>query len=596
MRRADRTRVVFVSILGLAVLLVLVVRSCTTPPPGGVAGSLAPAETTTGAGSEATGPAAASSDVVQILFWTNDTKADWVKAVTQRFNEQQHRIGSGQIVQVEVQKGDSPDALREIQASTLQPAAFSPGEMSWVNQANTAWSEQSGRPFVRGDCPPLVYTAIGFGMWQPMAEALGWPNPISWRDIVELAADPQGWATYGHSEWGQFKFGHTNPDSSNTGLLALTSLAYAAAGVEGGLTPQLVYGDEVREAFRELELQTYHYGTSTRALCEAMAAHGPGYLHAITTSEINVQACNYFQREVEPNLQFPLVFIAPEEGIFWSDNPFCVLDAAWVTAEQQEAAAVYRDYLLSREAQEIAIDQWLRPAVGNIPLRAPMDRAHGIDPEMTLETARSLPSVSGETTNAIIDLFRQTKRPATIVVLLDTSQSMEGSKLTRALAGTQTFMDFLERDDELIIYRFGSDVAPLAPSGRVADIKETLGRTIGGLFAEGNTVLYDAVCEGMETLLALQAEDEAAGEPRLYGMVLLSDGEDTSSERTEGEMLYSCLPVSEAVTGIKVFTIAYGDDANEDLLARIANRTNANFYAANPETIAAIYEWIAYEQ
>ena len=596
MRRADRTRVVFVSILGLAILLVLVVKSFATPPTApGAATPVVPAAAT-GRSSAATGPAAASGDVVPILFWTNDTKADWVKAVTQRFNAQQRQIDSGQVIQVEVQQGDSPDALREMLAGTLQPAAFSPGEMSWVNQTNATWEEQHGRPLVTAECPRLVYTAIGFGMWQPMAEELGWPNPISWQDIIDLAADPQGWTSYGHTEWGQFKFGHTNPDSSNTGLLALTSLAYAAAGVGEDLTPGLLYGSQVREAFHELELRTHHYGTSTRALCEAMAAHGPAYLHAITTSEINVQACNYYQYELEPKLWNRLVFFAPEEGTFWSDNPFCLLDEEWVTDEQRAAAEVYRDYLLSREAQEIAIDEWLRPADPDIPLRAPIDRAHGVDPGMTIESVPSLPSVSGETTNAVIDLFRQTKRPATIVVLLDTSQSMEGSKLTRALAGTKAFMDFLERDDELIIFRFGSDVAPLAPSGRVAEIKETLGKTIEGLFAEGNTVLYDAVCEGMETLLALQAEHEAAGEPRLYGMVLLSDGEDTSSEHTEGEMLYSCLPVTEAVTGIKVFTIAYGEDANEELLARIANRTNANFYTADPETIAAIYEWIAYEQ
>jgi Ca-activated chloride channel family protein len=342
-----------------------------------------------------------------------------------------------------------------------------------------------------------------------------------------------------------------------------------------------------------MELQTYHYGTSTRALCEAMAAYGPSYLHAITTSEINVQACNFFQ---EPTLRYPLVFIAPEEGAFWSDNPYCVLDADWVTEEQREAAGVFRDYLLGEEAQNIAIDQWLRPADPDIPLRAPMDRAHGVDPDMTIETVPSLPSVSGETTNAVIDLFQQTKRPATLVVLLDTSQSMEGEKLNRALEATQNFLDYLERDDELFVYRFGDDVVALEPSGRVGEVKETLRGIIGGLFAEGNTVLYDALCAGMETLEQKKAEDEEAGESRLYGIVLLSDGEDTSSEFTESEMMYSCLPEQEAMTGIKIFTIAYGEDADAELLTRIANRTNANSYTADPATIEAIYERIAFEQ
>lgn len=593
MTTRDRTRLTFIAIVGVALLLMcgltakeVIERIRATPDPSRPELPQQGTVTTD----------AVAGDAVEILFWTNDTKASWVITVTERFNDQQHRIASGQVVRVAVQQGDSPDALREMQAGTLQPAAFSPGDASWVNQANATWQDLHGQPLVRDECPRLVYTAIGFGMWQPMAEELGWPNPISWRDIVDLAADPQGWTTYGHSEWGQFKFGHTNPDSSNTGLLALTSLAYAAAGVDTDLTPQLVYGDEVREAFRELELQTYHYGTSTRSLCEAMAAHGPAYLHAISTSEINLQACNYYQYELERNLRYPLVFIAPEEGTFWSDNPYCLVDADWVGDEQREAAEVYRDYLLGEEAQQIAIDEWLRPVDQSVPLRPPIDRAHGVDPAMTPATVPSLPSVSGETTDAIIDLFYQTKRPATLVVLLDTSQSMEGEKLNRALSATQRFLDFLERDDEVIIYRFGDDVVNLEPAGRVGEVKESLRGTVGSLFAEGNTVLYDAICEGMETLQEQIAEDEATEEPHLYGIVLLSDGQDTNSEYSESEMMYNCLPATEAMTGIKVFTIAYGEDADEQLLTRIANRTNANSYTADPATIEAIYEQIAFEQ
>jgi Mg-chelatase subunit ChlD len=508
MRTRDRTRLIFLGIVGTAVLVIGALLIVDGDDQQAVPNMPAPGTTGEGAGDTPVDGAGSSVGPVEILFWTNDTKASWVITVTQRFNEQQHRLDSGKVVHVAVQQGDSPDALRDMQAGTLQPAAFSPGDASWVNQANETWEDLHGQPLVRDECP------------------------------------------------------------------------------------QLVYGDEVREAFRELELQTYHYGTSTRRLCEAMAAHGPAYLHAISTSEINVQACNYYQ----PNLRYPLVFIAPEEGTFWSDNPYCLVDADWVTAEQREAAELYRDYLLGEEAQQIAIDEWLRPVDQSIALRPPIDRAHGVDPAMTPATVPSLLSVSGETTDAIIDLFYQTKRPATLVVLLDTSQSMEGEKLNRALSAPQRFLDFLERDDEVTIYRFGDDVVVLEPAGRVGEVKESLRDTVGSLFAEGNTVLYDAICEGIETLQEQVAEDEATGEPHLYGVVLLSDGQDTNSERSESEMMYSCLPATEAMTGIKVFTIAYGDDADGELLTRIANRTNANSYTAAPETIEAIYEQIAFEQ
>jgi Ca-activated chloride channel family protein len=181
------------------------------------------------------------------------------------------------------------------------------------------------------------------------------------------------------------------------------------------------------------------------------------------------------------------------------------------------------------------------------------------------------------------------------VIILDTSQSMEGQKLIEMLAATQAFLNLLARDDEVTVYVFNDNVTQLVPSGRVGDVVESLSQRLDMLFVEGNTALYDAVCTGTEAVAALRAEDEAAGEQRLYGIVLLSDGQDTNSNHTEAEML-ECLPSGEAATGIKVFTIAYGEDADENLLLRIANRTNGRAYTGNPETLEEIYIDISFEQ
>ena len=56
-----------------------------------------------------------------------------------------------------------------------------------------------------------------------------------------------------------------------------------------------------------------------------------------------------------------------------------------------------------------------------------------------------------------------------------------------------------------------------------------------------------------------------------------------------------CLPTGEDITGVKIFTIAYGDDADADLMKRISNRTNGLFFAADPETIERIYIAISAE-
>ena len=227
------------------------------------------------------------------------------------------------------------------------------------------WPTSSGKtcgqpPLVSEACPPVVYAATGFAMWRPMAEALGWPDqPIGWDEIVALSADPQGWGSYGHPEWGAFKFGHAHPEHSTTGLTMLATLAYNALDRTDGLTPELVKSDPVREAFRAVEAHTYHYGLSTRFLMTVMAERGPSYLHAVTSSETSTLKTNEVNKD---SMRFPFVFIFPAEGAFWMDNPFCILDGDWVSAEQHEAAGLYRDFLLEPAQQDLAVTIGLRPA------------------------------------------------------------------------------------------------------------------------------------------------------------------------------------------------------------------------------------------
>jgi ABC-type Fe3+ transport system substrate-binding protein len=55
-----------------------------------------------------------------------------------------------------------------------------------------------------------------------------------------------------------------------------------------------------------------------------------------------------------------------------SDHPFCVLDAEWVTPEKKEAAKIFTDFLLTQEAQEIALlDHGFRLVDTTIPLNQP---------------------------------------------------------------------------------------------------------------------------------------------------------------------------------------------------------------------------------
>jgi Ca-activated chloride channel family protein len=548
-------------------------------------------------GGEGDGTPAAPPGAILVDIASSNTKEDWMNAVVEQFNAEGHTSGSGETIFVRVSHVTSGGSQTSILNGSSQPQVWSPGDQSWVDGANEVWQDRTGRPLVPDACPSTTLAPSGFAMWKPMAEALGWPDsPISWDDFVALSADPEGWGSLGHPEWGTFKFGHAHPAYSNVGLQMMTALAYSTLGTTGGLSAEEVYSDEVREAFSRLEQSTYHYGIQSRNLIERMVQRGPNYLHAVTTSEAETLKTN---QERESELRFPLVFIFPAEGTFWSEHPYCILDADWVSDDQKEASEAFLDFMLAREQQELAIDNYLRPVSQTIPLHAPLALENGTDPRVTMEAVPPLESPSAESAEAVKDIFFQTKKKATIILALDTSGSMEGEKIKTASDSAVNFVSRLDRDDEIYVIGFGgyedSGVALLENGGRAGDVGETLTRTISGLFADGNTPLYDAVCESVEFIDELKAADEAEGERRLYGIVLLSDGEDTSSFRTENQM-FGCLPSGETVDGVKIFTIAFGEDANQDVLERVANRTNGNFFTASPTNIETIYNAISAEQ
>ena len=83
---------------------------------------------------------------------------------------------------------------------------------------------------------------------------------------------------------------------------------------------------------------------------------------------------------------------------------------------------------------------------------------------------------------------------------------------------------------------------------------------------------------------------------RLYGVVLLSDGEDTMGEPTENQMFVTCMPANAEADGVKIFPIAFGEDAAEAVLDRIATVTGGRMYAADPASISNAYLSISAEQ
>ncbi len=538
-------------------------------------------------------PTALPEGPVLVTIASSNTKRNWLDRLVQNFNEEGLTTSADLAIIAEVEHVTSGGSMNAILDGNLAPVVWSPGDPSWVEQINATWRQRNNRPINSEECQATVFAPLGFAMWRPMAETLGWPDsPIGWDTVVELAANPDGWASYGRPEWGQFRFGHTHPGYANSGLLSMTAFVHGVVESEGQLSPAQVY--EAEEAMRALEQTTSKYGRQAPALLELMARQGPSFLHAAAVPEADTVRFNV---ERSDELAFPLAFIFPSGGTIWANHPYCILDNAdWVGSDQAEAAAIFRSYLLDRERQELAVDNYLRPLDSSIALHDPMTLENGTDPRITPEIVPALPSPDADVSAAVIDLFGITKRKATVIIVLDISGSMEGEKIRSATSATAEFLDRLDPDDEVALLTFDDDVVSLSDPQPVRDVVEGLSSRVLSLIADGNTALFAAVCQASELATALKDADLASGDSRLYGVVLLSDGEDTVGEPTENQMFVTCLPTNAEADGVKIFPIAFGGDAAEELLARIANVTGGRMYTADPDSISNVYLSISAEQ
>jgi ABC-type sulfate transport system substrate-binding protein len=55
----------------------------------------------------------------------------------------------------------------------------------------------------------------------------------------------------------------------------------------------------------------------------------------------------------------------------WNDNPYCILDGPWSSADQKRAAGLFLDFLMSDPVQRAALDHGFRPGNLNIPVKTP---------------------------------------------------------------------------------------------------------------------------------------------------------------------------------------------------------------------------------
>ena len=494
-----------------------------------------------------------------------------------------------------------------------QPVVWSPAASAWagiVNQRTGKTIAPAGRSFLR---TPLV-----IAMPKPMADALGYPaKSIGFADIVKLAKDDQGWAAHGHPEWGPFRLGKTNPNYSTSGLNFTIAQYYAATGKTRDLTTEDLARPEVEQFAKDVESAVVHYGDITLTFLNnwfRADARGTAltYASAVAVEEKSVIDYNSGNPDgvLDPGEtprapKVPLVAIYPTEGTLFSDSPFIVLDAPWVTSEQRQAAELFRTFALTPDVQAKVLKFGFRPGNPDVPVGSPIEAKFGVDPakpDATLDVPQP------QVLTGILDRWASNRKTARVLLVIDVSGSMgdpaDGTggdtKLELAKRAAASALDQFQPGDQVGLRIFSTglakdpnvtsiDLVPVAPmqEGQPNKIRAA----IENLVPQHGTPLYIAAAESYTAMA--DKYDPAA----INAVVLLTDGVNDDGNASDDNQQLTGL-IDEVRVGsegantrpVRLFTIAYGKDADKPTLKRIAEAsTGAAYDASNPNTIDQVF-------
>jgi len=243
---------------------------------------------------------------------------------------------------------------------------WSPASAAYKDIFVQEWQVKNGggNPIIKEE--PLALTPMVFVVWDERYKAFIQKYKVMNLDTINQALQERsGWDAIAHQpDWGLFKFGHTHPNDSNSGLMVLVLAAYAY----NHKTRDLTVGDVVNANFQQwltsLERSTTGFSNSTGNMMKEMVLKGPSSYDALMVYE--AVAIDYLKNAEGRWGELRVVY--PEYNA-WNENPYYIIDAPWSTSDQRKAAQTFLDFLLSDRIQREALVHGFRPANPNVPVK-----------------------------------------------------------------------------------------------------------------------------------------------------------------------------------------------------------------------------------
>lgn len=519
-------------------------------------------------------PAEAHNAALTIAY--SPEKATLLKGLTEKFNAKNLRTSDRQPIKIELVELKPDEMVEKALAGQADFQAMTPDSSLWLDQLNSRYAQAQQTepgaipPRLAGDGVRYAVTPIVIAAWENSAKNLGWPTkPVGWTTLQTRARQDAN-----------FKWNHPSTAHAS-GLLATLAEFYAGAGVQRGLTAELAQKPKTLEFVNAVEKTVRFYGESELAVIQQAAKEGAKYLDAFVTPEQLVVA---FNTGVFGKPPAKLIALYPAEGTLWADHPLALLETPELTANQRRTFQAFREYLASAEAQKEILRAGYRPADLNLSLAgpdSPLTAANGVDPSQPQTTLQLPPP---DVVSVVQNAWAAAKRRTNVILVVDTSGSMRGDKLTNMQTALRTFLAQIPSDQERIgLVEFNSTVTSIIELDTLAKNRGSLTYEIDSLQANGNTAFLDAVRTAYRRL-----QQTGDGE-RINAIIAMTDGRENAS-RVTLQQLADEVRTGNQKTPVIIFSVAYGSDADFKALQTLAEASGGQVRAGTPETIRELYK------
>jgi Ca-activated chloride channel family protein len=580
--RARKSRHRARTVAGLATLLILVVGT------SGLAWW----------GYQARGAVSCAGSPVTLRVAASSSVADAVQEEARAFEQTKPQVGDA-CVSVDVVAMDVP----KVNAALVSAASLrrDPGFDVWVPESATWAKVLSRRPEVDRLLPDvfsvLASSPVVAAMPEPMAKSLGWPQRQAELDqLVALAQDPAGWAKFGHPEWGRVRVAWQDPQKSTAGLDGLMTLfAKLDSGTDAD---QLRVGMlRVQNALTNLDLD------ESKAL-EPLADPQLSSDEALKASMITPST----EREVRAfNASGPREKLAPVTvGVSGAAAKVGYLPLYGTSLDRTRAmtaAESFRQFLTSTDgSRAFARAGWRIPTGESGTETGPATVGSGDAVREVKPATLELSQPTLQSITRALQSWSALERTGSVLLAVDVSGSMKEqvprlgmTRLQLAQKALTSAIVSTSDRSSIGLWEFSrhlkgdKDYHVVVPLGAASDAvgggtrRDAVRVGISKLTARGDTGLYDTALAAVRDVRSKWRADQDV-------VVILSDGRNDDPGSISLKALVAALKKEQDPDKpVRVYTVAYGAQADAAALSAIAKATGGqSFVASSPADIERV--------